>query len=1607
MPLVFAITSILPVESNTEFEFALVPQEKRRNSENIDFNSLEYKSDLTDLEIPFNGMIVSRCIVSPRWLQTTRARMSIIPYDTHPFEDYYLSDRYEVYTDVVKGPAVNKTLLAKVKLDEYELTPGKYKIQMYSTITSGFTLRASESKFYDLTLKKDNLTINSSEPFNLNGVKYGVIYTFERENYWTVVYNGKVLNSLNEGVQVRLNLYLEKNNKYEKIKTLNSENDGTFYYEYNVTGSFEQNAMAKITTENDNRFYNPAEHEEYAGLEFSAEGGRFFSDENGDGYPDWPYSFSDLLNALKTSDSPPPDPLLSFNARFEEGSGLETYDSASGIKGNIIGNASWAQGKFGSGISLASTRSKAFVKSIEHIEMEIGRRSRKKSALLTKNQNISNCVPFATKKISQFTYDDWDDIALDIYFEPGPAVTIERSKKRGGLTVSIYVIEFDPKKVEVQQGIMDFSEKSYAAPVNPVNLNKTAMIFYYQHQYYIDCPWLPFLRWLPFPKCDDWASLMLMGSFENNNTLRWEREKSTGQIKGHYYLFEAKHEEFSVQRTKIHLEGITNVSSIYPVNASRSFVISSYKCTTPNDNSNSGTVDVWLKNSATLKAERYSSAYAATVNAFVVELTGKNRVQRGVIEYPSLIGNAIASINPVTIEKATINSPVIGGQIRASDKGSFDVMRAWHKLSFANNDTIEGDISYFCIFSDNEATGHFEVIEWETTKKIESAYIDFGDTLNDVLGKNSNDFSISAWIKPYKLTGSASKHGIQNCFIAKAGDNSADNLELGVTPDGKLSVYIGADAIDFSAEYGANNSVRLNEWNAIALRYDDGNVDACINGEWFDYDVRGEEPWINASNLDNAAGSSFTIGITQDSRKGFSGSIDEISVFREAMSRLEIENSLRYNALQVRAVVSRENAGGGWTPIESEELIHNYINFECRKISSLKIISSLKFFVTNFYPDIAGIYDNNINLSLIKTFSEDRQYYSYVLDSRKLPDDAWYFIVKANDTQGNTTFDVYDISDAFARFRVRHFEESVNFNYLHIGGRINTYSPIAIVPLNDFEQYIRTMDIYGIHGNDVVHLNAEPIDYYDIVEDDNLIYLYKYMTMNTTIPGENIININITLHLDYGAEFLTYSYNYSVGPIVLDNESPDIVITDLKAEGSALTAKVRYNASDLDHIELAYKYATGGEWIYYGEYSGYESPLNISFDMEHLRDGEIDLRITAYDDLLNSRPEHIIIRKDFNNHLDFAIEGLDYIYSLDQNNMIDIAPVVYPYDNDITKVIASTSYESFELTLKEVEDDHIYFTDMEQDIKLNSSFYGVAGGKFTRIPINFELYQNQELISSKKIAITATSAVFENIKISNIEVDFNSSLPENVWMSFANLTGAYNNSHGIPFVANNKAPLVHLYNSEGILAKTVTLEPHIDDEREKVYDQGDIEIGNGKLELSIPDLAFGEEICSVGDVIIKGKSRNFSYYVGDNYIFITLLSGENLDGLYGLFNPITLKYGISNATRIDRQFTGYLDFNSLKEGEYLIKGEFYDISGAISYFTINRTFIIEGDGPKIYAQFENGRSVNPKTGSIEFIINDLSGVANVFFNTTIRGNWIIDGNLYTFNFNDTNIKDGL
>jgi len=168
----------------------------------------------------------------------------------------------------------------------------------------------------------------------------------------------------------------------------------------------------------------------------------------------------------------------------------------------------------------------SMVRSIEYVSYDLT--DTMGTISLTKGQILDNCVPFLTFATSQ---NDNDRMFVDVYPTEGFRFRLNRPDPSGNCYVRGYVIEFEPDQVRVQQGSFYTSGQSDTVTISGVNRNKTAMTFYYTTN-----------------NANNGAeNAWMRGRFTSDTSAEFYRDGTGGMISGHYYIFEALDDQFTVQ----------------------------------------------------------------------------------------------------------------------------------------------------------------------------------------------------------------------------------------------------------------------------------------------------------------------------------------------------------------------------------------------------------------------------------------------------------------------------------------------------------------------------------------------------------------------------------------------------------------------------------------------------------------------------------------------------------------------------------------------------------------------------------------------------------------------------------------------------------------------------------------------------------------------------------------------------------------------------------------------------------------------------------------------------------------------------------------------------
>ncbi|MFX1391923.1 MAG: LamG-like jellyroll fold domain-containing protein, partial [Promethearchaeota archaeon] len=576
-------------------------------------------------------------------------------------------------------------------------------------------------------------------------------------------------------------------------------------------------------------------------------------------------------------------------------------------------------------------------------------------------------------------------------------------------------------------------------------------------------------------------------------------------------------------------------------------------------------------------------------------------------------------------------------------------------------------------------------------------YVDFNDVFDNVLGNSNNEFIISGWIYPRLYKSNISDNGVKNCFFSKN-----NNIEIGINESGYLVLYLKTNTIDTTAYYGSIGAIPLNKWTYFAVRYNNSDIDVLIDDFWYTSALGStNEPWIGSTSISN--GGIITIGAEINSYSCFTGRIDDISIFNSSISNLEIESHAGGPILEINAIVTKEDGQGGWAPISNNgEIIDGYLNLIVN--STGKPIESLDFYLSSTVPNMQNPDPNDWNI--LTSYHFDDSIYSYIIKTVDIPDgSSWYLVVKASDDINNAVYDYYSIY-----FGINHFQELINFTYIDKDGRINEGSQIGVNPIEGCEWHASSLNLYLNNSGDIDFIAN--VSYEELNSNYWVIFLDSILDLGLS-SDNHLVNFIVEANLSYSSGFPNYIYNYTLDQIILDLKEPEMELLsggpyslNLGAlydniDASIITMAINSTNSDFYKVDLEYKYnsPSNSEWVHYDTfYKEDNSFVEISFNIINLRDDNISIRFTGYDNLLNSKQlceSNFWFIKDFNNHLEFVVEGFSntVLYGLNSENMVDLNVKVLPVDNDITKVEVNTNYESFTLDNIVSEQDHIYFTD--------------------------------------------------------------------------------------------------------------------------------------------------------------------------------------------------------------------------------------------------------------------------------------------------------------------------
>lgn len=157
---------------------------------------------------------------------------------------------------------------------------------------------------------------------------------------------------------------------------------------------------------------------------------------------------------------------------------------------------------------------------------------------LTKGQDETNCVPFWSVQSTNAT-DQFANRLAEVFFDNsgGPRVNFRRastSGTQGTLQITCYVVEFDPTKVNVEQGTWAITATNLTSTTTIASVTQTSA--------FVVSNWT-----VTSGTSDDFDEMNAATRFTSDTQLTHTRSGTAGALTGRYYVVECIGTEFSTQ----------------------------------------------------------------------------------------------------------------------------------------------------------------------------------------------------------------------------------------------------------------------------------------------------------------------------------------------------------------------------------------------------------------------------------------------------------------------------------------------------------------------------------------------------------------------------------------------------------------------------------------------------------------------------------------------------------------------------------------------------------------------------------------------------------------------------------------------------------------------------------------------------------------------------------------------------------------------------------------------------------------------------------------------------------------------------------------------------
>ncbi len=274
------------------------------------------------------------------------------------------------------------------------------------------------------------------------------------------------------------------------------------------------------------------------------------------------------------------------------------------------------------------------VVSVERVTITLGDGETSDSVVLSKFQEIANCVPFITKRTTTEASpaDDWTEQCVDVYFsgESVYAATVNNTPRV--MVVEIAVVEFDGSDVLVQQGIFQL-EDDETSTTEALSPSVT------QVDTFLVCAWKG--------GSSKNTGGAIRGYISDDDELTFVRKAHESvQVDGHWFTAESESGDFDVQEIFIENIVTSTTGTLSPeITDNKTLLVGTYEVHTGSSDDNAkGSFMICLTDTTTITVSRATSTGAANATVFAISFTGDEIVQRN-----QITGQGATAIQNVTI----------------------------------------------------------------------------------------------------------------------------------------------------------------------------------------------------------------------------------------------------------------------------------------------------------------------------------------------------------------------------------------------------------------------------------------------------------------------------------------------------------------------------------------------------------------------------------------------------------------------------------------------------------------------------------------------------------------------------------------------------------------------------------------------------------------------------------------------------------------------------------------------------------------------------------------------------------------------------------------------